>query len=187
MARLSLAIVLLLMPSLAVADQAADSARCQQSDGTFLAGTVTNGPYFRSGKPLHGIYLSHTHLRLLGDDGNSYDVAIDTVFANGYHRNQRDVPPPLNSIRIGDRLELCGKFYSGGGIGIDWVHTDCGATRYPTNPTAGSASSMLTAMPATTWRLIRRSAASGRINGRGCPRILSRLGNESVVVQERNN
>ena len=44
------------------------------------------------------------------------------------------LPSPLNSIRIGDRLELCGKFYSGGGIGIDWVHTDCGATPTPDKP-----------------------------------------------------
>ncbi len=118
--------LLLLLPSSALADQAADAAACQQAAGSFLAGTVTDGPSFRSGKPLHGVFLSHTHLTLRGDDGTSYDVAIDNVFANGYRRNQAAVPSPLNTIRVGDRLELCGELYTGGDVGIHWVHTDCG-------------------------------------------------------------
>jgi hypothetical protein len=120
--------LLLLLPSSALADQAADAAACQQAAGSFLAGKVTAGPSFRSGAPLHGVHLSHTHLTLLGDDGTSYDVAIDNVFANGYRRNQASVPAPLNTVRIGDRLELCGEPYSGGDVGIHWVHTNCGAT-----------------------------------------------------------
>ncbi len=80
------------------------------------------------------MYLSHTHLTLMGDDGASYDVAIDNVFANGYQRNQAGVPAPLNIIHTGDRLELCGQLYSGGDIGIHWVHTNCGVTATPDKP-----------------------------------------------------
>jgi len=135
MPRVYLATALLLMlPSAARADQTADAAQCQQAAGSFLTGTVTDGPSFRSGKPLHGVYLSHTHLTLRGDDGTSYDVAIDDVFANGYRRNFRGVPAPLNAIHVGDRLELCGQPYSGGDVGIHWVHTNCGATPTPDKP-----------------------------------------------------
>jgi hypothetical protein len=118
--------LLLLLPSLALADQAADTTQCQQGAGSFLTGTVTQGPSFRSGRARHGVFLSHTHLTLQGDDGTAYDVAIDNVFANGYHRNQPRVPAPLNTIHIGDRLELCGQLYTGGDVGIHWVHTNCG-------------------------------------------------------------
>jgi hypothetical protein len=119
--------VLLPLATAARADPSADAAQCKQAAGNYLAGTVTAGPSFRSGKPLHGVYLSHTHVTLRGDDGASYDVAIDNVFANGYRRNQAAVPAPLNQIKIGDRLELCGQLYTGGDVGIHWVHTDCGA------------------------------------------------------------
>ena len=129
MARLHIRVaLLLLLPSSAFADQAADAAACKQAAGSFLAGKVAAGPSFRNGAPRHGVHLSHTHLILLGDDGTRYDVAIDNVFANGYRRNQGRVPSPLNTIRIGDRLELCGEPYSGGDVGIHWVHTNCGAT-----------------------------------------------------------
>ncbi len=132
MARLhSRVALLLLLPSSAFADQAADAAACEQVAGSFLAGRVAAGPSFRSGAPRHGVHLSHTRLTLVGDDGTRYDVAIDNVFANGYRRNQARVPSPLNTIRRGDRLELCGEPYSGG---IHWVHTNCGATPTPDRP-----------------------------------------------------
>jgi hypothetical protein len=118
--------LLLLLPSSAFADPAADASACEQAAGSFLAGRVAAGPSFRGGAPLHGVHLSHTHLTLSGDDGTSYDVAIDNVFANGYRRNQGSVPAPLNTIRVGDRLELCGELYTGGDVGIHWVHTNCG-------------------------------------------------------------
>jgi hypothetical protein len=64
---------------------------------------------------------------LLSDqDGQSYDVAIDDVFATGYDAAGESVPAPLSTIRTGDRLELCGTLYTHGGLGIDWVHTNCG-------------------------------------------------------------
>jgi hypothetical protein len=117
---------LLLLPAFARADQAADAAECRQAAGSFLAGTVTNGPTFKgSNERKQGVHLSHTHLTLQADDGTSYDVAIDNVFANFYQRNRAAVPAPLDSIKAGDKLEVCGEPYAGG---IHWVHTDCGVT-----------------------------------------------------------
>ena len=120
--------LMLLYPSVVWADPAADAAQCQQGAGSFLTGTVTRGPRFQGGKPLHGVYLSHTHLTLTDDSGTRYDVAIDNVFAVGYRRNQPSVPAPLNTIRAGDKLEVCGQLYSGNDVGIHWVHTNCGET-----------------------------------------------------------
>jgi len=103
--------------------------------GTYLTGRVTGAPTFVPGHPRKGVELSHTQLTLLSDqDGRSYDVAIDNVFAAGYDAAGRSVPAPLSTIRLGDRLELCGKLYTSGGTGIDWVHTDCGATPTPAQP-----------------------------------------------------
>jgi hypothetical protein len=100
----------LILPGLALAQPADDAAKCQAAAGSYLTGTVVSGPRFKPGARLHGTYLSHTHLTLRGDaDGRAYDVAIDNVFANGYRHNQRSVPAPLNTIKVGDRLELCGK------------------------------------------------------------------------------
>jgi hypothetical protein len=76
-----------------------------------------------------GVELSHTHLTLLSDqDGRSYDVAIDNVFATGYDAAGERVPAPLSMLRTGDRLEVCGKLFTRGRLGIDWVHTNCGET-----------------------------------------------------------
>jgi hypothetical protein len=116
------------------AAHANEAALCRAHAGTFLTGTVTRGPVFARGRhPLHGIELSHTHLTLLSDqDRQSYDVAIDDVFAPGYDAAGDTVPAPLSGIRTGDRLEVCGRPYMNETeSGIDWVHTNCGAT--PTN------------------------------------------------------
>lgn len=102
--------------------------------GTLLTGTVLTAPVFKSGSKLNGIYLDHTHVSLRGTDGNTYDVAMDNVFANGYRRNQNSIPDPLTKIRVGDQLELCGELYTGGDVGIHWVHTNCGDTPTPTDP-----------------------------------------------------
>ena len=129
MVRLPVIAAALILPGLALAQPTDDAAKCQAAAGSYLTGTVVSGPHFKPGAPLHGTHLSHTHLTLRGDaDGRAYDVAIDNVFANGYRHNQRSVPAPLNTIKVGDRLELCGKLYTSGDVGIDWVHTDCGAT-----------------------------------------------------------
>jgi hypothetical protein len=112
-----------LISGLAFADEASD---CQAAGGTHLTGTVTDGPSFTPGHLRKGVELSHTHVTLQSDqDGQSYDVAIDNVFASGYDAAGESVPAPLSSIAIGDHLDLCGKLYQGGAPGIDWVHTDC--------------------------------------------------------------
>lgn len=117
------------MPAAGWADDAAD---CQAAAGTLMTGTVQTNPWFKSGKPLKGVYLSHTHLTLQSDaDGKSYDVAIDNVFADGYVKNATGVPAPLNQIAAGDRLSVCGQPFPGG---IHWVHTNCGITPTPDKP-----------------------------------------------------
>jgi hypothetical protein len=109
------------------AARADEAAQCQANAGSFLTGKVTDAPAFRHGHPRRGVELSHTHLALLADqDGQTYDVAVDNVFAAGYDDAGEGVPAPLSRIRPGDRLELCGKLFADGGPGIDWVHTNCG-------------------------------------------------------------
>ncbi|HEX4080255.1 MAG TPA: hypothetical protein VHX61_15450 [Rhizomicrobium sp.] len=108
-----------------------EAAQCQVGGGTYLTGHVTAGPVFARGRhPRRGIELSHTHLTLLSDrDRRSWDVAVDDVFASGYDAAGETVPAPLSKIRVGDRLEVCGRpFTDDTGPGIDWVHTNCGVT-----------------------------------------------------------
>ena len=105
----------------AFADDASD---CQAAAGTYLTGVVQSAPTYARGKPLRGVPLSHTHIKLLGDaDSKRYDIAVDNVFASGYLRSESVVPPPLDTIRKGDHLETCGIPYQGG---MHWVHTNCG-------------------------------------------------------------
>jgi hypothetical protein len=134
MVRLPVLAAALILPGLALAQAADEAAKCQTAAGSYLVGTVVSGPRFKPGAPLHGTYLSHTHLTVRGDDGQAYDVAMDNVFANGYRHNQPSVPAPLNTLKVGDRLELCGQLYTGGSVGIHWVHTDCGVTPSPEKP-----------------------------------------------------
>jgi hypothetical protein len=132
MKRLGLLILCLIASGTAYADEA---AQCRANAGTYLTGRVTEGPSFAPGHARDGVELSHTHLRLLSDqDGQSYDVAIDNVFATGYDAAGESVPAPLSTIQIGDRLELCGKLFATGGRGIDWVHTNCGDTPRAAQP-----------------------------------------------------
>jgi hypothetical protein len=118
------------------AARADEAARCQANGGTYLSGTVVRGPQFRHGHRRDGIELSHTHLALLSDgDRQTYDVAIDNVFAAGYDAAGETVPAPLSAIRSGDRVAVCGKPYADSGVpGIDWVHTDCGERPTPYRP-----------------------------------------------------
>src|SRR5471032_1813378 len=96
--------------------------------GSYLTGVVVSAPRFAHGQFRHGVELSHTHVSLRADqDGRVYDVAMDNVFANGYQKNSKRVPAPLDSIRVDDHLELCGQLYTSG-VGIHWVHSNCGAT-----------------------------------------------------------
>jgi len=122
---------LMLSASAAWADEAGD---CAANAGSYLTGIVTTAPYFKSGKTQKGVELSHTHVTVTGDqDGQSYDVAMDNVFAAGYDDAGEHVPAPLSKIVKGQRLGLCGQLYSGGG-GIHWVHTNCGAAPTSAKP-----------------------------------------------------
>src|ERR1700719_531776 len=95
--------------------RADEAAQCRANAGTFLTGNVTQGPTFAPGHLHKGVELSHTHLTLLSDqDGRSYHVAIDNVFATGYDAAGERVPAPLSSIRNGRRLGLFGNLFYGG-------------------------------------------------------------------------
>lgn len=128
-------ILLLLCSALFSTCALADAAeQCHQASGSYLTGTVTSAPVFVKGKKLKGVELSHTHLTIKADsDKQLYDVAMDNVFADGYIENAQKIPTPLSTIKVGERLELCGQRYSEGN-GIHWVHTNCGVTPTPEKP-----------------------------------------------------
>jgi hypothetical protein len=129
--------LLLPLAGLLIATQPAwadEQGACASNAGTLLIGTVISGPKFTHGHDMRGKELSHTHVRLRGDDGQSYDIAIDDVFADGYDQAGESVPAPLSQIQSGNRLELCGKPYASGGPGMDWVHTNCGDQPTPAKP-----------------------------------------------------
>jgi hypothetical protein len=120
------------VPSTANAD---DAAQCQANKGAYLTGAVMSGPVFARGHLQGGVELSHTHVTLRADqDSRLYDVAIDNVFASGYDAAGEAVPVPLSTIAVGNRLELCGRLYTQGGPGIDWVHNNCGNTPTAAQP-----------------------------------------------------
>lgn len=115
----------------AVAD---DRQACAAADGSFLTGQVVGGPRFVHGQFRQGVELSHTHVTLKADqDGRDYDVAMDNVFAGGYQPGRAGVPTPLDTIRAGDRLQLCGQLYDRG-VGIHFVHTNCGQQATSAHP-----------------------------------------------------
>ena len=128
--------------SCSLAAHADERADCASGDGTLLTGVVVARPSFASGKPLRGIPLTHTHIRIRGDaNGKVYDLAVDDVFAAGYDPRVSAVPSPLSSITIGSHLEACGLPYAGG---MHWVHTNCGDT-----PTARDPNGWLKVIDAT--------------------------------------
>jgi hypothetical protein len=113
---------------------AGDKSACEAASGAYRSGTVVKAPVFAHGQYQKGVELSHTHLSILADqDGQTYDVAIDNVFANGYDAHQTGIPAPINAIKVNDRLELCGQLYSRG-VGIHFVHTNCGASPSAQHP-----------------------------------------------------
>jgi hypothetical protein len=67
MVRLPVIAAALILPGLALAQPTDVAAKCQAAAGSYLTGTVVSGPRFKPGAPLHGTYLSHTHLTLRGD------------------------------------------------------------------------------------------------------------------------
>ena len=113
----------LILASQAASALSRDARECKASGGALLVGQVVSPPKFRHGMYKKGVELSHTHLKLQGRDGNTYDVAIDNVFASGYKPHSKKVPEPLDTIQVGDQLEACGIPFKGG---IHWVHNNCG-------------------------------------------------------------
>ena len=133
----ALACALLATPFLALPSYADDAAQCQANQGSFVKGTVVGTPAFASSRSKrHGYPLSHTRLNVKTADGSVLEVDIDNVFASGYSK-KRQIPSGLQAIIEGTSLELCGQSYAdpGGKSGIHWVHTNCGATPTPTQPT----------------------------------------------------
>lgn len=128
-------LIVLLMASASLSASATEESLCAAAKGVLLTGTVTSAPTFAAASStIRGVKLSHTHVRLVADqDGKNYDVAIDNVFAADYVKNASAIPPSLAAIKINDRLELCGEKYTSG-VGIHWVHTNCGATPRATAP-----------------------------------------------------
>lgn len=121
--------------AMAVGAVAADERQsCEAASGAWRSGVVLQGPKFVHGQFRKGIELSHTHLKVRADqDGQVYDVAIDNVFASGYRPGQPVVPSPIDSIRAGDHLSMCGQLYDRG-VGIHFVHTNCGESPAPNHP-----------------------------------------------------
>jgi hypothetical protein len=118
--------LVLVQPALSQRAQADEKDTCTAHAGTLLTGSVVSGPSFKPGGRRKGVELSHTHVQLRGDDGKTYDVAMDDVFAAGYDKAGEHVPAPLSQIKPGTHLELCGQPYTDGTLGIHWVHTNCG-------------------------------------------------------------
>ncbi len=127
-----LALLLLVSPVLVAS--ASEQSTCTANKGAFLTGTVTTAPKFASGSSISGVETSHTHVNLKADqDGKTYDVAMDNVFALDYVKNAKSIPASLAAIKVGSRLELCGEKYTSG-TGIHWVHTNCGDVPATTAP-----------------------------------------------------
>jgi hypothetical protein len=108
---------------------------CSAASGSYVTGKVVSGPTFKgASSSLQGIGLTHTHVGIVSDqDGKTYDVAMDNVYAADYKKNAKTMPASLAAIKKGDHLELCGQLYTSGGPGIHWVHDNCNVT--PTSST----------------------------------------------------
>ncbi|ALM86757.1 hypothetical protein ASB57_05390 [Bordetella sp. N] len=127
----ALAGVFLALSLLSAGAHASDPRECRAAGGKLLVGEVVTAPKFKHGMYKKGVELSHTHLTLRDKAGEAYDVAIDNVFASGYRPNSKAVPAPLDTISVGDRLEVCGIPFKGG---IHWVHNNCGDTPTRSDP-----------------------------------------------------
>ncbi|PRC92054.1 hypothetical protein [Solimicrobium silvestre] len=106
---------------------ASDQSDCAAGAGAYISGIVVSGPVFQAASStLQGVQLSHTHVQLLSDqDGQTYDVAIDNVYAVDYVLNATTIPKSLAAIHVNDRLSTCGALYTSGGLGTHWVHNNC--------------------------------------------------------------
>lgn len=127
--------ILIALLSQALYASASDQAACSAAGGSFLTGKVTTAPVFaKASTTLQGVQLSHTHVSVRADqDGRTYDVAMDNVYAVDYVKNAKTMPKSLAAIKVGDKLELCGSLYTSG-VGIHWVHSNCGAAPSSSTP-----------------------------------------------------
>jgi hypothetical protein len=130
------AMIAVLLSVASFSAMADDQANCQAAGGSYLTGVVTGAPYFkRASETLQGVKLSHTHVTITADqDGNSYDVAMDNVYAVDFVKNSSSMPKSLAAIKVGNHLELCGELYTSGSLGIHWVHDNCNTTPSSSNP-----------------------------------------------------
>ncbi|QJE01078.1 hypothetical protein HH212_14420 [Massilia forsythiae] len=108
---------------------ASEQSTCTTNKGAFLTGSVTTAPKFQAAtQTIQGIQVSHTVMYIKADqDGKSYQVAMDNVYASDYVKNATSVPASLAALKAGTRVEVCGQKYSDGS-GIHWVHNNCGET-----------------------------------------------------------
>ena len=138
-------ILALLVLSQSIFAFASELTSCTANQGAYITGTVTSAPRFNSGSTIiKGVRLTHTRLYLRSDqDGKSYDVAMDNLFAVDYVKNATTMPPSLASIKVNSRLSLCGKKYTSG-TGIHWVHSNCGDV-----PTASAPNGSVKVLSAT--------------------------------------
>ncbi|MFL6660167.1 MAG: hypothetical protein ACJ8GW_18930 [Massilia sp.] len=125
MKKLILALVVL---SQSLCAYATEQSTCTANKGSYLTGTVISAPkFYSSSSTIQGIQLTHTRLNLKADqDGKTYDVAMDNVYAVDYVKNSSSMPPSLAAIKVNSRLSLCGAKYTSGTTGIHWVHSNCG-------------------------------------------------------------
>lgn len=108
---------------------ATEQSTCTANKGAFLTGSVTTSPKFQAAsQTIQGVQLSHTVLNIKADqDGKTYQVAMDNVYATDYVKNSSSMPASLAALKAGTRIEVCGEKYSDGS-GIHWVHNNCGDT-----------------------------------------------------------
>lgn len=108
---------------------ATEQSTCTANKGAFLTGSVTTAPKFQAAtQTIQGVQVSHTVMYIKADqDGKSYQVAMDNVYASDYVKNATSVPASLAALKAGTRVEVCGEKYSDG-TGIHWVHNNCGET-----------------------------------------------------------
>lgn len=119
----------LLLLSHSLCALASEQSTCTANKGAYITGTVISAPKFAAASTtIDGVKLTHTRLNLRADqDGKTYDVAMDNVYAVDHVKNSTTMPPSLAAIKVNDRLGLCGKKYTSG-TGIHWVHSNCGDT-----------------------------------------------------------
>lgn len=123
--------ILLALAAQGASAHTSDARQCSASGGMLLEGRVIGEPRFSHGRYRKGIELSHAHLKIRSEDGRTYKVAIDNVFASGYRPGMKTVPAPLNAIAAGARVQACGMPFRGG---IHWVHDNCGDTPGRSDP-----------------------------------------------------